>query len=122
MPKSTRSRSASPARALLSTKKRAAVTPANSRQQAAKAEGKARANATDVAILKTQILELQAELAISRSREQRQLQPGNPPGIQASAHGPSPTLPEDATVVRCTINTIFIFIKTPLHHVLVSVK
>lgn len=116
MPKSTRSRSASPARALLSTKKRAAVTPANSRQQAAKAEG------TDVAILKTQILELQAELAISRSREQRQLQPGNPPGIQASAHGPSPTLPEDATVVRCTINTIFIFIKTPLHHVLVSVK
>lgn len=120
MPKSTRSRSASPARALLSTKKRAAVTPANSRQQAAKAEGKA--NATDVAILKTQILELQAELAISRSREQRQLQPGNPPGIQASAHGPSPTLPEDATVVRCTINTIFIFIKTPLHHVLVSVK
>lgn len=119
MPKSTRSRSASPARALLSTKKRAAVTPANSRQQAAKAEGKA---PTDVAILKTQILELQAELAISRSREQRQLQPGNPPGIQASAHGPSPTLPEDATVVRCTINTIFIFIKTPLHHVLVSVK
>lgn len=112
MPKSTRSRSASPARALLSTKKRAAVTPANSRQQAAKAEGKA--HATDVAILKTQILELQAELAISRSREQRQLQPGNPPGIQASAHGPSPTLPEDATVVRCTINTIFIFIKTPL--------
>lgn len=112
MPKSTRSRSASPARALLSTKKRAAVTPANSRQQ-----GKAL-----VAILKTQILELQAELAISRSREQRQLQPGNPPGIQASAHGPSPTLPEDATVVRCTINTIFIFIKTPLHHVLVSVK
>lgn len=120
MPKSTRSRSASPARALLSTKKRAAVTPANSRQQAAKAEGKAPANATDVAILKTQILELQAELAISRSREQRQLQPGNPPGIQASAHGPSPTLPEDATVVRCTINTIFIFIKTP--YVLVSVK
>lgn len=110
MPKSTRSRSASPARALLSTKKRAAVTPANSRQQAAKAEGKA--------LLKTQILELQAELAISRSREQRQLQPGNPPGIQASAHGPSPTLPEDATVVRCTINTIFIFIK--LHCIMSS--